>query len=47
MAPLRGPGRCKSPRDRQGTMMLDLFLLVLGCGLFGLLAAYVLGCERV
>jgi len=27
--------------------MLDLLLLALGLGLFGLLAAYVLGCERV
>jgi len=27
--------------------MLDLLLLALGVGLFGLMAAYVAGCERV
>jgi len=27
--------------------MLDLLLLALGLGLFGLLAAYAIGCERV
>jgi hypothetical protein len=31
----------------EGQTMLDLLLLALGLGLFGLLAAYVLGCERV
>jgi len=27
--------------------MLDLFLLALGLGVFGLMAAYVAGCDRV
>jgi hypothetical protein len=31
----------------EGQTMLDLLLLTLGLGLFGLLAAYALGCERV
>jgi hypothetical protein len=30
-----------------GAVMLDLLLLALGLGLFRLLAAYALGCERV
>jgi hypothetical protein len=30
-----------------GIPMLDLLLLALGVGLFGLMAAYVAGCERV
>jgi hypothetical protein len=31
----------------RGTSMLDLFLLVLGLGVFGLMAAYAAGCDRV
>jgi len=27
--------------------MIDIFLLALGVGVFGLMAAYVAGCERV
>jgi len=27
--------------------MLDLLLLALGAGLFGVMAAYAVGCERV
>lgn len=30
-----------------GRMMIDIILLALGVGLFGLMAAYLAGCERV
>lgn len=30
-----------------GRMMIDILLLALGVGLFGLMAAYAAGCERV
>jgi two-component system KDP operon response regulator KdpE len=30
-----------------GRTMIDLLLLALGVGVFGLMAAYVAGCERV
>jgi hypothetical protein len=40
------------PRQRinasvRGHSMLDIFLLALGLGVFGLMAAYVAGCDRV
>ncbi len=40
-----GPTPC--PILRTEAPMLDLLLLALGVGLFGLMAAYVAGCERV
>jgi hypothetical protein len=30
-----------------GRTMIDIFLLALGVGVFGLMAAYASGCERV
>jgi len=35
------------PVSPDGAVMLDLLLLALGLGLFGLMAAYASGCERV
>ena len=49
MEPLRRPllllanDRCVRAR----TLMLDIILLALGVGAFGLFAAYAAGCERV
>ena len=31
----------------KGTTMIDILLLALGVGVFGLMAAYIVGCERV
>jgi len=47
MAPLRAPPLrpCRFfPRECR---VLDLLLLALGVGFFGLMAAYAAGCERV
>lgn len=41
------PGPKPCPILLTGAAMLDLLLLALGVGLFGLMAAYVVGCERV
>jgi hypothetical protein len=43
-------GRTRDVRTRPsalGRPMIDLLLLALGVGVFGLMAAYVAGCERV
>ncbi len=47
MEPLRA-GRLRLPRllGREPPM-LDLLLLALGVGFFGLMAAYAIGCEQV
>jgi hypothetical protein len=40
-------GPTPSPILRRDAAMLDLLLLALGVGLFGLMAAYAAGCGRV
>jgi hypothetical protein len=47
MAPLQQSARSCSIVILGGASMLDVLLLALGLGLFGLIAAYALGCERV
>jgi hypothetical protein len=47
MAPLQRSARSCSVVILDGAAMLDVLLLALGLGLFGLIAAYALGCERV
>ncbi|WP_135467172.1 hypothetical protein [Crenalkalicoccus roseus] len=49
-APSMPTGRTHDVRTRPsvlGRTMIDLVLLVLGVGVFGLMAAYAAGCERV
>jgi hypothetical protein len=36
-----------SAKPTPGLTMTDLLLLALGVGVFGLMAAYAIGCERV
>lgn len=47
MEPLRAPGLPLLRSFGRKPRMLDLLLLALGVALFGLMAAYVAGCERV
>jgi hypothetical protein len=37
----------RHPSSSPGRIMIDIFLLALGVCLFGLMAAYAAGCERV
>jgi hypothetical protein len=48
MEPLRARRlRIAAPDASHGAAMLDVILLALGLGLFGLMAAYAVGCDRV
>jgi hypothetical protein len=47
MEPLREPGLRPVQSIGRKPRMLDLLLLALGVGLFGLMAAYAACCERV
>jgi hypothetical protein len=50
IAPLHAPGLLNRPRIRitgAGHPMIDILLLGLGLGFFGLMAAYLSACERI
>lgn len=42
-----GFAQCRGRFQPEGIPMLDILLFALGLGLFGLMAAYTLGCGRI